>query len=88
MTLDLRKKRDRSASPVSKTSTQKQGHSSSPPADTSSGLESAYQPALFKGDSGQPSSGPDRLATGPPTGHLPLFHNQTRNRPLPVLVLI
>ena len=57
------KKHDRSVSPVSKPSTKKQGRSSSPLADTSSGLESAHQPVLFKGDSSQPSSGPDKLAT-------------------------
>ena len=59
------KKRDQSASPVSKHSTQKQGHSHSPPVDTSSGLESAHQPLMKKGNNSQPSSGPDRLATGP-----------------------
>ena len=58
------KKHDRSVSPVSKSSTKKQGRSSSPPVDTSFGPESAHQPALSKGDSSQPSSGPDRLTTG------------------------
>ena len=36
------KKRDRSVLPVSKPSTKKQGRSSSPPADTSSGSKSAH----------------------------------------------
>ena len=59
------KKHDRSASPVSKPSTQKQGHCHSPPVNTSSGLESAHQPLMKKGNNSQPSSSPDRIATGP-----------------------
>ena len=58
------KNRNRSVSPASKPSSKKQEHSSAPPADTSSGPESAHQSVMFKGDNSQPASGPDKSATG------------------------
>ena len=46
---------------MSKPSSRKQGRSSSPLVDTSSGPESAIQPALLKGNSNQPSSGSTKV---------------------------
>ena len=63
------KKRDRFTSPVPKHSTStKQGHSGSPPAVTSSGPDSAKQPGAEKVHIHQPSSGSEKVSTGP-TSH-------------------
>ena len=58
------KKRDRSASPAPRPVTKKQEHTSAPPADTSSGPESAHQSGIAKGDKHQPAWGHDKNTTG------------------------
>ena len=44
--------------------TKKQEHASAPPADTSSGPESAHQSGIAKGDKHQPAAGHDKNTTG------------------------